>query len=154
MAYRIATDLAAREEEWIRNSGSGVSAKGGVSDDASTSGVQAGTGVGGTHMDEEEAREAVFHRLEALGYRVGLGVAERYAHDFLSSIYASFVAYSGTPPPQEDTANIFDVLASPAINLGPQPLLILLNSSAKTSGNCFFASKSITSRLTTAASTS
>ena len=86
MAYRIATDLAAREEEWIRNSGSGASAKGGVSDDASTSGVQAGTGVGGTHMDEEEAREAVFHRLEALGYRVGLGVAERYAHDFLSSI--------------------------------------------------------------------
>jgi hypothetical protein len=34
--------------------------------------------VGGTAtVDEEEAREAVFHRLESLGYRVGLGVVER-----------------------------------------------------------------------------
>jgi hypothetical protein len=35
-------------------------------------------GGGGTAtVDEEEAREAVFHRLENLGYRVGLGVVER-----------------------------------------------------------------------------
>lgn len=30
-------------------------------------------------IDEEEAREAVFHRLENLGYRVGLGVVERFS---------------------------------------------------------------------------
>jgi hypothetical protein len=29
-------------------------------------------------VDEDEAREAVFHRLEGLGYRVGLGVVERW----------------------------------------------------------------------------
>ena len=35
-------------------------------------------GLGGTAtVDEEESREAVFHRLEALGYRVGLGIVER-----------------------------------------------------------------------------
>jgi hypothetical protein len=84
MAYRITTDLAAREETWMRGSGEGSSsgAKGGATDadGASTSGGrgEAASGVGGTNMDEEEAREAVFHRLEGLGYRVGLGVVERY----------------------------------------------------------------------------
>jgi hypothetical protein len=85
MAYRITTDLAAREETWMQGSGPGSSsgaAKGGVSDadGASTTGArgEAASGVGGTNMDEEEAREAVFHRLEGLGYRVGLGVVERY----------------------------------------------------------------------------
>jgi hypothetical protein len=89
MAYRITTDLAAREEEWMRGSGfgknavsgagSGSALKGSDADGASTSGArgEAASGVGGTNMDEEEAREAVFHRLEGLGYRVGLGVVER-----------------------------------------------------------------------------
>lgn len=90
MAYRITADLAAREEEWIH----GASAKAkqnrlsGTSNDASsTTGAGAGAGgpVGGgtvagggtATVDEEESREAVFHRLESLGYRVGLGVVER-----------------------------------------------------------------------------
>lgn len=30
-------------------------------------------------MDEEERREAVFYRLEVLGYRVGQGLVERYS---------------------------------------------------------------------------
>ena len=30
-------------------------------------------------MDEEEERDAVFFRLEMLGYRVGQGLVERYA---------------------------------------------------------------------------
>jgi hypothetical protein len=37
----------------------------------------------GSVVDEEEAREAVFFRLEGLGYRVGLGVVERYVSMFL-----------------------------------------------------------------------
>ncbi|RPB25388.1 transport protein particle component [Terfezia boudieri ATCC MYA-4762] len=32
-------------------------------------------------LDEEEEREAVFYRLEMLGYRVGLGLAERFSRD-------------------------------------------------------------------------
>jgi hypothetical protein len=31
-------------------------------------------------MDEEEEREAVFWRLEGIGYRVGQGLVERYVY--------------------------------------------------------------------------
>ncbi|KAF2087001.1 transport protein particle component, Bet3 family protein [Saccharata proteae CBS 121410] len=55
MAYRIASELAAREDEWSRGSG--------------------------TAADEEEMREAVFYKLENLGFRVGLGVCERFSRD-------------------------------------------------------------------------
>ncbi|KAH9873021.1 hypothetical protein J1614_005417 [Plenodomus biglobosus] len=98
MAYRITADLAAREEEWIHGpSSSGAAAaatrpkrNSSTSNDASstTAGtLRGGAGtdggpVGGTAtVDEEEAREAVFHRLESLGYRVGLGVVERFSRD-------------------------------------------------------------------------
>jgi hypothetical protein len=87
MAYRITADLAAREEEWIHGSSATKPKRlSGTSNDASSTaaGTARGTdggpvGGGGTAtVDEEEAREAVFHRLENLGYRVGLGVVERY----------------------------------------------------------------------------
>ena len=95
MAYRITTDLAQREEEWIRGSSSatekertGTTRLSGGGDAASIAGGTArGTdggpvgglgGAGTATVDDEEAREAVFHRLEGLGYRVGLWVVERY----------------------------------------------------------------------------
>ncbi|KAH7074403.1 transport protein particle component [Paraphoma chrysanthemicola] len=87
MAYRITADLAAREEEWLQPSK--LNRLSGTSNDASS--TVAGTGAGGPvgggagggtmTVDEEEAREAVFHRLEGLGYRVGLGVVERFSRD-------------------------------------------------------------------------
>jgi hypothetical protein len=40
-------------------------------------GGEQGTG-NGTVMDEDEERDAVFFRLESLGYRVGQGLVERY----------------------------------------------------------------------------
>ncbi|KAH7321524.1 BET3 family protein [Rhexocercosporidium sp. MPI-PUGE-AT-0058] len=43
-----------------------------------------GTGVGGGEgrkMDEEEERDAVFFRLDMLGYRVGQGLVERFSRD-------------------------------------------------------------------------
>ncbi|KAF2004465.1 transport protein particle component [Amniculicola lignicola CBS 123094] len=69
MAYRIAADLTAKEEEWLQGS------KARSHDD------DAGSTVGGTVVDEEESREAVFQRLETLGYRVGLGIVERFSRD-------------------------------------------------------------------------
>ena len=42
---------------------------------------------GSRKMDEEEERDAVFYRLEMLGYRVGQGLVERY-HLPLSPISA------------------------------------------------------------------
>ncbi len=101
MAYRITADLSAREAEWLTEPGGKTSSSGagnrlsGTSNDASSTvaagggtlrGGGAAEGGGGavtataTVVDEEEAREAVFHRLESLGYRVGLGVVERYVH--------------------------------------------------------------------------
>ncbi|KAE9374261.1 transport protein particle component [Stipitochalara longipes BDJ] len=40
-----------------------------------------GNGTGGKKMDEEEERDAVFYRLEMLGYRVGQGLVERFSKD-------------------------------------------------------------------------
>ncbi|KAI4636697.1 hypothetical protein J4E93_011042 [Alternaria ventricosa] len=77
MAYRITADLAAREEEWIHGSSATKPKRlSGTSNDASSTaaGTARGTeggpvGGGGTAtVDEEEAREAVFHRLENLGF--------------------------------------------------------------------------------------
>ncbi|KAL8923398.1 MAG: hypothetical protein Q9172_003147 [Xanthocarpia lactea] len=43
---------------------------------------RSGTGSGSAQvMDEEEQREAVFRRLDALGYRVGQGLVERFSRD-------------------------------------------------------------------------
>ncbi|KAL8914120.1 MAG: hypothetical protein Q9171_001236 [Xanthocarpia ochracea] len=42
---------------------------------------RSGTGSGAQVMDEEEQREAVFRRLDALGYRVGQGLVERFSRD-------------------------------------------------------------------------
>ncbi|KAN0102803.1 transport protein particle component [Hyaloscypha variabilis] len=40
-----------------------------------------GNGTAGRKMDEEEERDAVFYRLEMLGYRVGQGLVERFSKD-------------------------------------------------------------------------
>ncbi|KZM19459.1 uncharacterized protein EKO05_0003080 [Ascochyta rabiei] len=85
MAYRITADLALREEEWTGASTIKANRLSSHSNDASSTaaGAAAGTiGAGGTAtVDEEESREAVFHRLESLGYRVGLGIVERFSRD-------------------------------------------------------------------------
>ena len=99
MAYRITADLAAREEEWIYGSSSKTKQNrlSGASNDASSTiagtlrggGADGGPVGGGTAtVDEEEAREAVFQRLESLGYRVGLGIVERYLLSSLTPILA------------------------------------------------------------------
>jgi hypothetical protein len=91
MAYRIANEL----EEASSNSSSSNNDKNGgskssnieetgsISTTTGTISTAPGTGTGtGTgrksRLDEDEEREAVFFRLEGLGYRVGLGLVERY----------------------------------------------------------------------------
>ncbi|KAF2750288.1 transport protein particle component [Sporormia fimetaria CBS 119925] len=104
MAYRITQDLALRDEEWSSGSTqtarrdvegsssvSGIAVSGGSVSGTSTSLTSGGanTATGGltatatatATVDEEEAREAVFHRLESLGYRVGLGIVERISRN-------------------------------------------------------------------------
>ncbi|KAF2404199.1 trafficking protein particle complex subunit 6A [Trichodelitschia bisporula] len=75
MAYRMAAELATREQEWLGN-------KVPKEVESMTSGFGIG-GIGGSvaGMDEDETREQVFFRLESLGYRVGLGLVERFSRD-------------------------------------------------------------------------
>ncbi|RYP07266.1 hypothetical protein DL765_009218 [Monosporascus sp. GIB2] len=44
-------------------------------------GSRVGGGSGSRLLDEDEERDAVFFRLEGLGYRVGIGLVERFSRD-------------------------------------------------------------------------
>lgn len=66
LAQRLASELAVSSAPKDSGGGGGVTSAGG------------GSVVAGEELDEEEEREAVFYRLEMLGYRVGQGLAERY----------------------------------------------------------------------------
>lgn len=82
MAYRITNELeeaseggGKASEETGTGTGTGTGL-GSVSTSAGTSGTV--TTRRKSKLDEDEEREAVFFRLEGLGYRVGLGLVERY----------------------------------------------------------------------------
>jgi hypothetical protein len=73
MAYRIAADLAAREEAFLGNQPEKE-----VDGTELTKSLGIG-GIGGsiTGREEEETRESVHYRLDRMGYRVGQGLVER-----------------------------------------------------------------------------
>jgi trafficking protein particle complex subunit 6 len=75
LANRMAVELAAREEEWTRGVSIGNVVK--RQSASSTGPREANAASTGGLVDEDETKEAVYHRLESLGYRVGLGVVER-----------------------------------------------------------------------------
>ncbi|KAI1437694.1 BET3 family protein [Xylaria sp. CBS 124048] len=93
MAYRIANKL--EEESSGSSIGDGKPSDGTGSPSTSTSDgttnttlrtLATGTGTGTkparkSKLDEDEEREAVFFRLDSLGYRVGLGLVERFSRD-------------------------------------------------------------------------
>lgn len=104
MAYRVANDLeaAAAETAPVRATGAArqgaaapgtetsaagapsISATGAAGSVAATAGAGSiASGAAGTNrlLDEEEERDAVFFRLEGLGYRVGQGLVERFSKD-------------------------------------------------------------------------
>ena len=88
MAYRVTNQL---EEEATAAAAASATAVSGVGADESAQ-AQAQTqtqaqgqaqiartvGSGSRKMDEEEEKDAVFFRLEGLGYRVGQGLVERF----------------------------------------------------------------------------
>lgn len=84
MAYRVTNELEAASNNNnnipvpVQNNGTNASSSESVS---VTTGAAAGSIAGSKRvMDEEEERDAVFYRLEMLGYRVGQGLVERYVH--------------------------------------------------------------------------
>ena len=86
MAYRIVNELDS-DPTFIQTDNMSVKSKGGnvsVAMAPEGRGMGTGAGIGGEvngsakKMDEDEERDAVFFRLEMLGYRVGQGLVERY----------------------------------------------------------------------------
>ncbi|KAK3401187.1 transport protein particle component [Sordaria brevicollis] len=77
-----AAPSAQRNSVLSSGTGGGLSAGGGLG-----AGLGGGPAMGsvnggsGRKMDEDEERDAVFARLEALGYRVGQGLVERFSRD-------------------------------------------------------------------------
>lgn len=77
MAYRVVNEVDSASDDRAVYSASkegSVSTKTG----GAVGGTGNGIGSGGRKMDEDEERDAVFFRLESLGYRVGQGLVERY----------------------------------------------------------------------------
>ncbi|KAB2576977.1 putative bet3 family protein [Lasiodiplodia theobromae] len=89
MAYRMAAELAAREEEYVTPGNPTVTAgrrasavtitNGGTPKSGTTPRIPEGAAVGSA--EEEDYKDAVLYRLETLGYRVGLGITERFSRD-------------------------------------------------------------------------
>lgn len=81
MAYRITNELEAAAQD-------STSIRDGLSQAASQQ--NGATATTRKLLDEDEERDAVFYRLETLGYRVGQGLVERYAsstlYDYLLSL--------------------------------------------------------------------
>ncbi|KAK0629858.1 trafficking protein particle complex subunit 6B [Bombardia bombarda] len=82
MAYRVTNELEAAAA--VENGGGAALT---TIPTITTTGTGAGAGgaatagSGSRKLDEDEERDAVFHRLESLGYRVGQGLVERFARD-------------------------------------------------------------------------
>ncbi|OTB06916.1 hypothetical protein M426DRAFT_318624 [Hypoxylon sp. CI-4A] len=90
MTYRITNeiDAAASSSSSVADLSSGGSPEArsnsnGAVDTASASNATTGAvdGTGSRRLDEDEERDAVFFRLDGLGYRVGLGLVERFSRD-------------------------------------------------------------------------
>ncbi len=88
MAYRVTNELEAAAEETSRSgaqdeAAATTSTKAPAVAQATAAPSVSSTTAGGTgtadsrKMDEDEERDAVFYRLESLGYRVGQGLVER-----------------------------------------------------------------------------
>jgi len=91
MAYRIVNEVDAstspvmtsspQKEKEGSGSTTGTAGRSSVGGSGLGGVGASGSGGGKGKMDEEEERDAVFFRLETLGYRVGQGLVERFSRD-------------------------------------------------------------------------
>jgi hypothetical protein len=140
--------------------GLGIVAEGGRR--SSTTRAAKGTGTE-TVMDEEEEREAVFRRLEGIGYRVGQGLVERYVYfvfrgcmgcwlldDWLyNRRFSQSPAGSGKLAVGEQKILRLTHPDSPVTGHASMTRSTSSNSSAKTSGHWLSGNKSTILRRTT-----
>ena len=90
MAYRITNELeaAAAADQLLpaiaaheKDTTAAAAASQNGTAAASATGTSGAGPAGSRRMDEDEERDAVFFRLETLGYRVGQGLVERFSRD-------------------------------------------------------------------------
>ncbi|KAM5462910.1 hypothetical protein MauCBS54593_007738 [Microsporum audouinii] len=86
MAERIVQDLEAGEKDSLLKSGETNDIKDKEREKEKEKDSKSSVAV----MDDEEYREAIYFRLESLGYRVGLGLGEREADMGLFDMYDRF----------------------------------------------------------------
>ncbi|OBT52370.1 hypothetical protein VE04_04610 [Pseudogymnoascus sp. 24MN13] len=84
LAYRLAHDIDSVQRDGVAGLPEDevkarAATKGGSVTKAAADGGTAA--LRGSRMDEDEERDAVFYRLETLGYRVGQGMVERFSTD-------------------------------------------------------------------------
>lgn len=91
MAYRITreVDLSPSNPSSTSNANGNGSTNGGGSVNTGR-GEGGGSRVEGGEEQEQEERDAVFYRLEMLGYRVGQGLVERFVALSLSKSQVAF----------------------------------------------------------------
>lgn len=104
MAYRVANEVDAAASsssggpEEPKKTGGGGDGATVTSPPPDAGGRRRGASpVGPGHLDEDEERDAVFCRLESLGYRVGLGLVERYVTSPLDEHEERREGEKGTP---------------------------------------------------------
>lgn len=90
MAYRVTNELEIASTAASASAASDVPPAAALNSSDSVSGTgtvgSVAAALGGPRhqqrvLDEEEERDAVFYRLETLGYRVGQGLVERYVRN-------------------------------------------------------------------------
>lgn len=78
MAYRLVNEIDGDgAATGVKDDSASVKGRGGKSNGAAAVVNGGAEGAAGRKMDEDEERDAVFFRLEMLGYRVGQGLVER-----------------------------------------------------------------------------
>jgi hypothetical protein len=82
MAYRIVNEVDGDAAQ-IQKEDASLSVSGKTGSKGGNGEVNGGAGK---KMDEDEERDAVFFRLEMLGYRVGQGLVERYVGSSLGDL--------------------------------------------------------------------
>lgn len=88
MAYRVTNELeevaAASTSTSTSSSRPTAAIRAGENGGGGGGGGRRGNGGGGGNklLDEDEERDAVFYRLETLGYRVGMGLVERFVWSY------------------------------------------------------------------------
>lgn len=119
-------ELVPMAERTARHVSAGMSSSptGGEGRGGREEGTDGGTGTGGIGdgEDEERVRDAMYWRLDSLGYRVGLGLSERYACVLVLCVWTIYSTLGAGRERAEDNAVLTQLLLRASVD--PDSLLL------------------------------